>query len=206
MESCPVCGAVVYSADGVCEVCDPSRGPAEALNASVKPRRHWSWYAGKIAEGAIPLLIEGVLEIGAGLLTMCLSGDFRNEDSVGEANAARPVRRSSSSSGSSAIAAGRMRQTDKVKGPDCPLPNKPGIYHHINKETGAREYVGQTDNLRVRQQQHARSGKLDTDTQFIRFGLARDDATKDDLCQTEIDHIARHDPSGNTTRGGNGRR
>jgi hypothetical protein len=110
------------------------------------------------------------------------------------------------SSGGSALPSGRMRETDKIKGSDSPLPSTPGEYRHRNKSTGEVEYVGQTDNLRKRQQEHARDGKLDTDKQYVQYGAAKSTASKDDLCKTEVDHIARHKPSGNTTKGGNGRR
>ncbi len=106
----------------------------------------------------------------------------------------------------SALPSGRMKETDKIKGPDSPLPNAPGEYRHRNKSTGEVEYVGQTDNLRKRQQEHARNGKLDTDKQYVQYGEAKSTASKDDLLKTEVDHIARHKPSGNTTKGGNGRR
>jgi hypothetical protein len=106
----------------------------------------------------------------------------------------------------SALPAGRMPKTDILTGSHSPLPRTRGEYRHINKVTGSVDYVGQTDNLRVRQQQHAREGRLDTRTQFVQYGIARPDATKDDLCQTERDHIARHKPPGNKTKGGNGRR
>lgn len=52
----------------------------------------------------------------------------------------------------SAIPLGRMKKTDQVKGSECPIPNSPGIYRHIDKGTGEVDYVGQTENLRVRQQ------------------------------------------------------
>lgn len=110
------------------------------------------------------------------------------------------------SSSGSALPSGRMRETDKIKGGDSPLPNSPGMYRHKNKKTGSVDYVGQTDNLRKRQQEHARTGKLDTDKQYVQYSAAKADASKDDLCKTEVGHIARHKPSGNTTKGGNGRR
>lgn len=105
---------------------------------------------------------------------------------------------------SSALPPGRMKESNTVKG-DCVIPNKPGIYQHINKTTQEVDYSGQTDDLRKRQQEHARNGKLDTDKQFVRYGVAKDGATKADLCQTEIAHISRHQPAGNKTKGGNGR-
>lgn len=106
----------------------------------------------------------------------------------------------------SAIPSGRMKSTDKIKGSNSPIPDKPGVYRHKNKETGEVDYVGQTNNLRKRQQEHAREGKLDTNTQYVQYSEAKPDANKDDLCNTEVRHITRHKPTGNTTKGGNGRR
>ncbi|RFP15125.1 hypothetical protein D0T25_18480 [Duganella sp. BJB488] len=106
----------------------------------------------------------------------------------------------------SAVGPGRMRQTDVIKGPGSPLPSAPGIYRHTNKETKAVEYVGQTNDLRKRQQEHQRSGKLDPGRQNVQFSVARPGADKAALCATEVNHIARHNPSGNSTKGGNGRR
>jgi len=106
----------------------------------------------------------------------------------------------------SAIAQGRMRKTDIIKGKHSPIPTEPGIYRHINKKTGKIDYVGQTNNLRVRQQQHARDNKLNIDIQFVEYAIKREHATKNDLCQTEIQHIDKHKPKNNKTKGGNGRR
>ena len=94
----------------------------------------------------------------------------------------------------SAIKSGRMKQTDQVTGSNSNIPKEPGVYRHVNKQNGAVEYVGQTDDLRVRQQQHARDGKLDTSKQDIHYSVAKDGATKDDLCNTEKEHIKRKKP------------
>jgi len=104
-----------------------------------------------------------------------------------------------------AIKPGRMNQTDQVKGKESPLPEKPGVYRHVNKETKKIEYVGQTDNIRKRQQEHARSGKLNTDKQNIQYAEAKANAGNTDLQQTEKNHIKRHKPAGNKYEGGNGR-
>lgn len=106
----------------------------------------------------------------------------------------------------SAIPPGRMRETDVVKGKKCNIPHEPGMYRHVNKETGKVEYAGQTNDLRKRQQEHARDGKLDTSTQKVAYSTSKPNATKDNLLKTEKEHIKRHDPSGNTYAGGNGRR
>ena len=105
----------------------------------------------------------------------------------------------------SAIPRGRMKKTDQTKGSGCTIPDSPGVYRHVNKRTGEVEYVGQTENLRVRQQQHVRSGKLDPEKQWVEYSEAKPSATKDDLRNTERQHVERHDPSGNIYRGGNGR-
>lgn len=110
------------------------------------------------------------------------------------------------SSRGSALPSGRMKETDKIKGSVSFIPYTAGIYRHRNKSTGEVEYVGQTNNLRKRQQEHARDGKLNIDKQYVQYATAKSTASKDDLCKTEVDHIARHKPYGNTTKGGNGRR
>lgn len=107
---------------------------------------------------------------------------------------------------SSAISPGRMRETDVIKGKDSTIPSEPGMYRHRNKQTGEIEYIGQTNNLRKRQQEHAREGRYDPRTQYVQYGIAKSGSTKDDLLQTEKNHISRHKPKGNTTAGGNGRR
>jgi len=116
----------------------------------------------------------------------------------------RDLRRKQSNG--SAIPPGRMKESDEIKGKNCSIPEKPGEYRHINRNTGEIEYVGQTDNLRKRQQEHARNGKLNTENQYVAYKEAKANATKDDLLNTEKDHIKRHNPSGNKTEGGNGRR
>jgi excinuclease UvrABC nuclease subunit len=60
-----------------------------------------------------------------------------------------------------------MKKTDQTEGSECPIPNAPGVYRHIDKRTGEIKYIGQTEDLRVRQQQHVRSGRLDPKKQWI---------------------------------------
>ncbi|WP_158301768.1 GIY-YIG nuclease family protein [Paenibacillus mesophilus] len=106
----------------------------------------------------------------------------------------------------SALPPGRMREATIVKGDFCDIPESPGIYRHRNKSDSRIVYVGQTDNLRRRQQQHVSSGKLILDTMYIQYAVIKPEATKDDMLNTEKDHIKRHSPEGNKTKGGNGRR
>lgn len=93
-----------------------------------------------------------------------------------------------------------------IKGPECRIPHSPGVYRHIEKETEVVVYVGQSNDLRTRQQQHARTGRFDPTKHVVQYAVARSDATKDDLCRTEQCHIKRHSPTGNKIKGGNGRR
>lgn len=79
------------------------------------------------------------------------------------------------------------------------------MYRHVDKQTGNIDYVGQTNDLRRRQQEHARDGRLDPGRQEVHYATVRPGAGKDDLRRTEQAHIGRHDPKGNKTRGGNGR-
>lgn len=106
----------------------------------------------------------------------------------------------------SALSPGRMRQTDVVKGKNSPLPKEPGLYRHRNKTSNEIDYVGQTNNIRKRQQEHTRNSKLNTDTHYVQYGRCRDGSSKDTMLQTEKNHIKRHKPPGNSTGGGNGRR
>lgn len=99
---------------------------------------------------------------------------------------------------------GRMKKTDVIKGSSCNIPDKPGIYRHINKITNAIEYIGQSLNVRTRQQQHQRNGKLNTETHWIVYSTLAS-LTKSVLRAIEQNHIKKHNPSGNTCKGGNGR-
>jgi len=130
--------------------------------------------------------------------------DFLSDVAKGVVEKAKQQAIRQSSTGS-ALPSGRMRETDKIKGPNSSIPTSPGAYRHRNKSTGKVVYVGQTNNLRKRQQEHVRDGKLDTNKQYVQYGVAKRTVTKGHLRETEVVHIARHKPSGNTTKGGNGR-
>jgi predicted GIY-YIG superfamily endonuclease len=101
-----------------------------------------------------------------------------------------------------AIPRGRMRTTDRIED----LPEKPGLYRHINKESGCVEYIGQTNNIKRRNQEHKAREKLDLSTQKIAYAVAHPDADRQKLCDAEKRHIKKHNPSGNKYKGGNGRR
>jgi len=99
-----------------------------------------------------------------------------------------------------------MRETTSVKGSECNVPSEPGVYRFVNRTTGEIIYIGQTENLRKRLQQHASHGILDLITCKVQYGVARQDATRDDLLFAERTHIERHQPHKNKYGGGNGRR
>lgn len=102
----------------------------------------------------------------------------------------------------SPIGPGRMKHADS----HTDLPREPGIYRHVDRATGQVNYVGQTGDLRQRTYQHTYGGKFDPSTQRVEYSVARPDASRDALCQGEVRHIAKHQPPGNSTQGGNGRR
>lgn len=99
---------------------------------------------------------------------------------------------------------GRMKKTDKVKGPNCIIPDAPGIYRHINKATKAIEYIGQSLKVRTRQQQHLRNGRLNPQTHWIEYTTLTS-LSKKALRAIEKAHIKKHKPSKNICAGGNGR-
>lgn len=87
----------------------------------------------------------------------------------------------------SSLKLGRMKESDCVKGENCKIPTTPGTYRHVNKETGAIDYVGDAVNLKKRQQEHARNGKLDLDTHKVQYGEAREDSSFAERRRTEQD-------------------
>jgi hypothetical protein len=71
----------------------------------------------------------------------------------------------------SALGPGRMKETSRISD----IPHEPGIYRHVDNDSGAIDYVGQTNDLRKRQQEHARDERLDTSRQHVQYGVARND-------------------------------
>lgn len=104
-----------------------------------------------------------------------------------------------------ALKPGRMKVARSVKGKDSQIPHSRGLYRHIDEATGEIDYIGQTDDLRARNQQHVLTGKLDLSGQRVEYSVADDSATKDQLRDDEAKHIAKHHPSGNKTSGREGR-
>lgn len=101
-----------------------------------------------------------------------------------------------------ALNKGRMRTAKEIN----QLPNRPGIYRFVNQVTGTVDYVGQTNNIKRRINEHKRSGHFNSVIHKVVYGIAKADATRDALCFTEKQHIKKHRPLKNKTKGGNGRR
>ena len=106
----------------------------------------------------------------------------------------------------SALSRGRMKRASGSTVKELDLLPKPAVYRIVDKATAKPKYVGQTDNLRQRMGQHKAGGTLNLKKDAVEYREARDGATKDDLCHTEVKHIEKHQPPGNTYRGGNGKR
>lgn len=101
-----------------------------------------------------------------------------------------------------AIPRGRMRVAYQVED----LPEKPGLYRHINKDNDRVEYIGQTNNIKRRNREHELKGKLNLSTQKVAYAVAHSDADRQKWCDAEKQHIEKHNPPGNQYKGGNGRR
>lgn len=101
-----------------------------------------------------------------------------------------------------AIPRGRMRVAHQIKD----LPEKPGLYRHINRENNRVEYIGQTNNIKRRNREHELKGKLDLSTQKVAYAVVYSDADRQKWCDAEKQHIEKHNPPGNKCKGGNGRR
>lgn len=99
--------------------------------------------------------------------------------------------------GDSAIPPGRMFKTDVTKGKECTIPNAPGVYRHVSKETRQIDYVGMTKDLQRRQQQHEHTGNYDPQKQYINYAVANVGVTKAELLNTEKYHINKYNPPRN---------
>ena len=106
----------------------------------------------------------------------------------------------------SAIGPGRMKETDIIKGKDSPLNKEPSIYRFIDKETREINYVGQTNNIKRRTQEHTRNGEFNPNSQVVAFSNIKDSVNTDNLLHTEKKHISKHHPTDNKYIGGNGRK
>lgn len=87
---------------------------------------------------------------------------------------------------------------------DLTPPDLPGRYGFRCKGDGGLAYIGQTDRLLTRLRAHLRSGRFPEHT--FEYQVAKEGATKAELCMSEVERIKKHRPALNRNRGGGGRR
>ena len=83
-------------------------------------------------------------------------------------------------------------------------PTKPGEYRILDKDRNIT-YIGETNNLARRKNEHRRSGKLREDDIFA-WKTASKDSTSDTRREHERQKIKEHKPPLNKSRGGEGRK
>lgn len=86
-------------------------------------------------------------------------------------------------------------------------PEKPGEYRYRNKETGEVEYIGETSNLKQRENQHERSDKpVSRETHDFEWKVADRRYGVDARREHEREKIEQHHPNQNQRNGGAGRK
>ena len=98
----------------------------------------------------------------------------------------------------SALCSGRMKVAKKPSH----VPKSTGVYH-IQTSGGNVKYVGVSNNLQRRLQQHIAGDKFKKNNTFV-YGKAKPNISAKTLGRTEKQHIAKHKPYLNKTKGGNG--
>ena len=99
---------------------------------------------------------------------------------------------------------GRMKETNVVKGKDCKISSEPGIYYIKDKDTKSHKYIGQSNNVRQRIQQHTRDGRFNPETDIEAYST-NPNMGKPDLQRVEKEKIEKNKPTENIYAGGNGR-
>lgn len=85
-------------------------------------------------------------------------------------------------------------------------PQKPGEYRIIDKDTGTIDYLGESNNLQRRKNEHERSGKLNSETHDFTWKQADGRFSVEKRRDHERDKIDQHNPSLNQRKGGGGRK
>lgn len=102
---------------------------------------------------------------------------------------------------------GRPNKYNPITGEGQKPPAKPGEYRICNID-GSIVYIGETNNLARRTDEHIRNGKLSTDQVgrgFIEYKVADGRSTSNTRREHERQKIAQHKPPLNKSRGGEGR-
>ncbi len=88
----------------------------------------------------------------------------------------------------------------------CKPPCAPGEYRFRNKRTGKIDYIGETNNLKRRKEEHERSEKpISSKTHDFEFKLADGRSTPNSRRNHEKIKIEQHKPQHNKRAGGAGR-
>lgn len=102
---------------------------------------------------------------------------------------------------------GRPNKYDPTTGTGVKPPAKPGEYR-MRDNSGTITYVGETNNLARRTREHIRSGKLPVGQEgrnTIEYKVADGRSTSRTRREHEQQSIAKHQPTLNKSRGGEGR-
>lgn len=101
---------------------------------------------------------------------------------------------------------GRPFKHNPTTGAGSRPPACPGEYR-IRDAQGNLQYIGETNNLRRRMEEHIRSGKLATGANggTIEYKVASASSTSQSRRAHEQQKIAQHNPPLNKSRGGEGR-
>jgi len=83
-------------------------------------------------------------------------------------------------------------------------PDAAGEYRIIDKD-GKTKYIGETSNISRRKKEHERSGKLEEGEKFL-WKKANPSATTEERRAHEKKKIEQHQPYGNKSKGGEGRK
>ena len=98
---------------------------------------------------------------------------------------------------------GRPTKYDPARANSEKPPERPGEYR-IRDEAGSITYVGETNNLRRRTNEHTRSGKLDC-SGTLEYQIADGRSTSQTRRVHEREKIHQHSPTDNKSKGGEGR-
>lgn len=85
-------------------------------------------------------------------------------------------------------------------------PKSPGSYRIVDNESREILYIGVTNNLYNRRYQHEYSGRFTPASHSFCWKILNPGSSIEDLYEHERQKIKRHNPKGNISRGGNGRR
>ncbi len=104
----------------------------------------------------------------------------------------------------STVAAGRPNKYDAILQEGRDPPPAPGLYQYRNEITGGVDYVGETNDLRRRTNQHRQQGHFGAE-HTLEWRESVPSSTCAERREDEKRLIKKHKPKLNKTGGGNGR-